>query len=238
MLKNVLVTGTSSGIGQGIAKHLTQLGYQVFSIDQNTAEINKIFFQGDVSDESFLEKVCKKTPPNFCGLINCAAIQLEKKFYETSSTEWKRVFDVNVLGYFLVSKIFLSKLGFGASIINISSVHSKATSKGMCAYAASKSAISGMTRAMALELGEKNIRVNAIVPGAIDTPMLKRGLSRNDSMENSLKKLTNSSPLHKIGKTDDIAKLCAFLLDSELSGNITGSEFTCDSGVLAKLASE
>ncbi len=238
MKKNVIVTGSASGIGLEVVHYLKKNGYCVYGLDINKSEITENFFQGDISEQDFLTEVYSKINGPIDALINNAAIQIEKTFLETSTTEWKKVFEVNVFGTFLTSKIFVPKIKEFGSIVNISSVHSRATSIGMCAYVASKSAISGMTRAMALELGERNIRVNSIVPGAIDTPMLERGLKRNQNQKTALDILKKSSPLKKIGSPNDVAKLISFLIDPNLSGNITGSEFSCDSGILAKLASE
>jgi NAD(P)-dependent dehydrogenase (short-subunit alcohol dehydrogenase family) len=124
------------------------------------------------------------------------------------------------------------------SIINISSVHAHATSKNLSSYVATKGAVSALTRSMALELGGAGVRVNSICPGAIETEMLIQGLTRNADPDLAMNNLKKSSPLNKIGSGSDVAKLVSFLLDGELSGNITGQEFVIDSGVLARLASE
>lgn len=238
MKKNIIITGSASGIGLGISKYFEEKGHNVYGLDLDKNSEFRNSFQGDITNESFVKKVFEFIPGKIDALINNAAMQIEKPFFETSNEEWNRIFEVNVFGAFLVTKIFLPKIINNGSIVNISSVHSRATSQGMCAYVASKAALSGMTRSMALELGERGIRVNSIIPGAVDTPMLKKGLSRNQNPQEALLKLKKSSPLNKIGSTVEIAKMTEFLIDHELSGNITGSEFVCDSGVLAKLASE
>jgi 3alpha(or 20beta)-hydroxysteroid dehydrogenase len=91
---------------------------------------------------------------------------------------------------------------------------------------------------MALELADKGIRVNSICPGAVDTPMLREGLKRKADTESALGKLINAAPLKKIGIPEDVAQFALFLANNNLSGNITGQEFACDSGILARLASE
>lgn len=126
----------------------------------------------------------------------------------------------------------------GASIINISSIHARATSAGLAAYVASKGALSALTRATALELGARGIRVNAVLPGAIDTPMLRNALARNRPLDDAWNSLIAGAPLGRVGAPSDVAHLVAFLADSEVSGNITGQEFVCDGGVLARLATE
>ena len=122
--------------------------------------------------------------------------------------------------------------------MNVSSVHSRATSNGLASYAASKGAVSALTRAMAIELGPRRIRVNSVLPGAIDTPMLERGLTRVGDPEMAKARLISGAILNQLGSPEDVAQLVMFLCNPALSGNITGQEFVCDSGVLCRLASE
>ncbi len=102
----------------------------------------------------------------------------------------------------------------------------------------SKAALSGLTRVLALELGNQGIRVNSILPGAIDTPMLWAGTSRSEDASRARDGLLRASPLGQIGKPEDIASLAGFLAEEGFAGNITGQEFVCDSGILARLSSE
>jgi NAD(P)-dependent dehydrogenase (short-subunit alcohol dehydrogenase family) len=95
-----------------------------------------------------------------------------------------------------------------------------------------------MTRAMALELADYGIRVNAILPGAVQSPMLEKGLKRHGDLQIAKNRLIDATPLKKIGRPVDVAHLALFLADETLSGNITGQEFVCDGGVLARLCSE
>ena len=113
-----------------------------------------------------------------------------------------------------------------------------ATSEGLSSYAASKGGLVALTKSLCLELGRLGIRVNVILPGAIETPMLTKGLIRASSVADGMNKLKASSPLNKIGSAMDIAKLALFLADNNLSSNITGAEFVSDSGILSSLASE
>ncbi|MFA6238834.1 MAG: SDR family oxidoreductase [Bacteriovorax sp.] len=237
-MKSVILTGVSQGIGKAIYEMLDTNNYNVIGIDMKDAPFCKNFIKGDLSDKNFVEGLTSKIPDPIVGIINNAALQIEKNLIETTYEEWNKVFQINVHAPFLLAKIFINQMVPGSSIINISSVHAKATSPGLAAYVASKGALSAMTRSMALEFGSRHIRVNAILPGAIETPMLMSGLSRNGDSKSALEKLKSQSPLNKIGSGSDIAQLVAFLLNSDLSGNITGQEFVCDSGILAKLASE
>jgi glucose 1-dehydrogenase len=240
--KMVLITGVNGGIGLSLAKAFKESGWVVIGTDNqgNSNEYCELFSNIDVSDagavQSLLKIVSKKYQSIDC-LINNAAIQAEKSLIETTEEEWDRVFRVNLYSVFYLVKYFIELLN-NSAIINMSSVHAKATSQGLAAYAASKGAISSLTRAMALELADRGIRVNAILPGAIDTPMLRKGFQRNKSAKEAEENLIEATPLHKIGKPEDVADLALFLADSSKSGNITGQEFVCDGGVLAKLASE
>ena len=236
--KRVLITGASQGLGLGMARHFHSLGYQIVGIDlKKGLDVGELHI-GDISDSGFVSNLAKSLGGHVDAIINNAAIQYESTFFESDDAQWRRVLDVNLHGAYYVSKYFLPLLSAGGAIVNISSVHARATSPGLCAYVASKGALSAMTRAMALELAPMGIRVNAVLPGAVETPMLLQGLGRNRGADAAMEKLKSSSPLKRVALPADIAPLVAFLADTSLSGNITGQEFACDSGVLAKLASE
>ena len=238
----VLITGANGGIGLPLSRVFKKSGWVVIGTDirGDSNKYCELFSNIDVSDhravQSMFKIVSKKYPSIDC-LINNAAIQIEKSLIETTEEEWDSVFRANIYSIFYLVKYFI-KLLHNSTIINISSVHARATSKGLAAYAATKGAVSSLTRAMALEFADRGIRVNAILPGAIDTPMLRNGFQRIKSAIEAEKNLIEATPLHKIGKPDDVANLALFLADNSKSGNITGQEFVCDGGILAKLASE
>jgi NAD(P)-dependent dehydrogenase (short-subunit alcohol dehydrogenase family) len=240
--KNVLITGVNGGIGSPLAHCFKQAGWSVIGMDIK-GDKNKscdLFLKTDISDSGAVKQSFHMISGNYTHLnciINNAAIQYEKTFIETSDEEWETVFQVNVHGIFYLAKHFVGLLA-GGSIVNISSVHSRATSIGLAAYAASKGAVAAMTRVMALELAEHGIRVNAILPGAVQSPMLEKGLKRHGDPDIAENRLIEATPLKKIGRPVDVANLALFLADEMLSGNITGQEFVCDGGVLAKLCSE
>ncbi|KKK93298.1 hypothetical protein LCGC14_2694290 [marine sediment metagenome] len=242
MSRTVLITGVNGGIGLTLSRTFKESRWIVIGTDiqGDNNEYCELFSNIDVSDpravQSMFKIVSKKYPSIDC-LINNAAIQIEKTMIETTEEELEKVFKVNLFSIFYIVKSFINMLD-NSSIINISSVHAKATSKGLAAYAASKGAISALNRAMALELADRGIRVNAILPGAIDTPMLQKSFQRNKSTKEAKKSLIEATPLHKIGQPEDVAHLALFLADSSKSGNITGQEFVCDGGVLSKLSSE
>ena len=235
-MKSVIVTGVSQGIGRAIYEVLIKSQYDVIGIDKQDAPFCQKFIKGDLSDHQFVENISLLITEPIVGIVNNAALFLEKNIKDTSYQEWEEIFKVNVHAPFLLSKNFIKHMHAGGSIINISSIHAKATQSGLCAYTTTKGALSAMTRAMAVELGSHKIRVNAILPGAIETPMLYQSLAHETDLELAVNKLKFNAPLHKIGIATDIAAMVAFLMNSDLSGNITGQEFVCDSGVLAKIA--
>lgn len=242
MNKTVLVTGVNGGIGVSLARKFKEAGWTVIGVDikGKSNKYCELFINTDISKPQSIQIAYKKIRPKYESLsclIHNAAIQIEKPLLKTTSKEWTKVFRTNVESIFSITKVFIALLD-NSSIINISSVHARATSKGLAAYVASKGAVSALTRAMALELAEKGIRVNAILPGAIDTPMLEKSFAREKDQQKAKKILISSTPLRKIGNPDDVAKLALFLADSSLSGNVTGQEFICDGGVLSKLACE
>lgn len=241
MNKSILITGCSKGIGKAIAAYFLEKKWNVFGVDVTPCELPlKKFFQKDISKmETFagIGQELSKDGVRLSCVVNNAAILIAKPLIETTEKEWNSTLHTNLSSIFYCVKA-LHPLMIGGSVVNISSVHARATSIGLCAYVASKGALSALTRALALELAEHGVRVNAILPGAIESEMLQQGLARSQSPEKSLEKLINIIPLKLIGEGRDIAKLTYFLADKELSGYITGQEFVCDGGALARLASE
>lgn len=235
--KVVIITGSSSGIGKGCRDLFSQKGWDVIGIDIKGDADFIVDVSSSISVSQFFEDLSAKSI-KVDAIINNAAIQIEKKIFETDEAEWDKVLDTNLKSVYLMTKFGIELFSKEASIINISSVHAKSTSIGLASYVASKGGVSALTRAMALELADKEIRVNSILPGAIETPMLEKGLSRNSSYSESKNKIINSTPSRRIGLPADIAKLALFLASSEESSFITGQEFICDGGVTAKLASE
>jgi NAD(P)-dependent dehydrogenase (short-subunit alcohol dehydrogenase family) len=157
--------------------------------------------------------------------------------------EWDKVMNSNLRSVFLLTKYLYPKLKEAkGSIINISSVHATHTSQDIGIYATSKGGLTTLTRAMAIEFGKDKIRVNAILPGAINTNMLRSGLKRGyigDVNENELVNiLGNKHILGKIGEPSDIAKMTYFLANNDKSGFITGQSFYVDGGATIKLSTE
>jgi len=150
----------------------------------------------------------------------------------------------NLRSVFLGAKLAypLLKAAGGGAIVNVSSVHAVATSANIAAYAASKGGLLALTRAMAIEFAPDNIRVNAILPGAVDTPMLRAGLNRGhvggatiyDRLENLARKTVNG----RVGKPEEIAHAIYFLADDTQSSFMTGQALIVDGGATARLSTE
>lgn len=243
----VLVTGASSGIGLATCELLAQKKIDLIGVDKNLFSENKASFENEVNfyqlDISNFEQI--KTLSNSLdkkgiklgGIVNNAAIQIESPLIEMKVESWDEIIRTNLSAPFYIVKALFPLLEKKSSIVNISSVHAQATSPGLAAYAASKGALSSLTRAMALEFASHEIRVNSISPGAIQTDMLEKGLSRNGDSGEMKNYLINRTPLKRIGASSDVADMVDFLL-SEKSKFITGQNFVVDGGVTAQLPSE
>jgi NAD(P)-dependent dehydrogenase (short-subunit alcohol dehydrogenase family) len=177
-------------------------------------------------------------------VINNAAVQIAKPILETSVEEWDMVMASNLRSVFLGAKLAypLLKEDGGGAIVNVSSVHAVATSANIAAYAASKGGLLALTRAMAIEFAPDNIRVNAILPGAVDTPMLRAGLERDHvtggTIVERLENLARKTVSGKIGTPEEIAKAIFFLADPNQSSFMTGQAMIVDGGATARLSTE
>lgn len=249
MKKVVLITGAAGGIGNATAKKFASAGWQTIGVDKVKA-VSDIgldrFVQIDLSNSSHIQSVFSKIYEHegrLDVLVNCAALQLLKPLVATEPEEWEQVMSVNLRAAYLTIKYGYPLLRVqGGSIINISSVHAVATSHSLAAYAASKGALTALTRAASLELAKDKIRVNAILPGAIDTEMLRSGLSRDhlvsSSIEERIIELGNKHCVKRIGRPEEISELILFLADSSKSGFLTGQSLIVDGGATIHLSTE
>jgi NAD(P)-dependent dehydrogenase (short-subunit alcohol dehydrogenase family) len=205
------------------------------------------FIQADIAEPSQLEAIfeeVKESTDTIDALINNAAYQVTKPLIETSVEEWDAVMASNLRSVFLGAKLAypLLKARGGGAIVNVSSVHAVATSKDIAAYAASKGGLLALTRAMAIEFAPVNVRVNAILPGAVDTPMLRAGMNRDHAGEGTLaerlENLARNTVSGKIGKPEEIAQSIFFLADRTQSSFMTGQALIVDGGATARLSTE
>ena len=249
--KTVVITGAAGGIGQASVNVFNEEGWFVFGIDRapypGKFPASGSFIKADVAQEEDWNEIhskITKLSDNIDGLINNAAIQVTKPLVDTSVEEWDKILNANLRSVFLSVKMLypLLKLGAGGAIVNVSSVHAVATSKDIAAYAASKGGMLALTRALAIELAPDNIRVNAVLPGAVDTGMLRAGLNRDHagggSPEQRLENLARKTVSGKIGTPEEIARAILFLTDNDQSSFITGQPLIIDGGATARLSTE
>lgn len=249
MKRVVAITGVAGGIGRGTARVFYEAGWVVVGIDRKKADdVHDVhrFIQADISDAEaphhIFETIASREG-RLDALVNNAACQVCKPILETTPEEWDQVFTCNVRSVFLSVKqaYSLLKKSSGA-IVNVSSVHAVATSCGIAAYAASKGALLALTRAMALEFGTESVRVNAVLPGAVDTPMLHAGLTRGHAAGDSVAKLVRGlgkkHVMGRVGKPHEIGQTILFLADTERSSFITGQALIVDGGATARLSTE
>jgi NAD(P)-dependent dehydrogenase (short-subunit alcohol dehydrogenase family) len=175
-------------------------------------------------------------------LVNNAAVQLTKSIEDTEPEEWDHVMANNVRAVYLAVRHALPLMNGGASVVNVASVHALASSTNISAYAASKGALLSLTRALAVELAPRGVRVNAVLPGATDTHMLRSGVRRGErgglSEGEALAALGDRHPMGRVGAPGEIAHVIAFLADGHRSSFVTGQHLTVDGGALARLSTE
>lgn len=249
MKKIAIVTGSDGGIGNATANHFADQGWLVYGLDINHtifSNPNIHFIQTDISDAKNVQKTFEMIAAEHNGidaLVNNAAIQVCKSILDTTMDDWDRVMDINLRAIFKMVKEFFPLLQNNkGSIVNVSSVHAMATSKNIAAYACSKGALLTLTRSMAIEFAEMGVRVNAVLPGAIDTEMLRSGLSRGHVAGTNTNELVSALGekhlVKRVGTTVEIAKAIFFLANNEQSSFMTGQHLVLDGGALAKLSTE
>jgi glucose 1-dehydrogenase len=226
-------------------------GWRVIGVDRagfdDNFPANGLFIQGDISNPADLQSVyalASAFTPCLDAVVNNAAIQIARPNLQTTVEEWDAVMANNLRSVFLAAKLAhpLLKAAGGGAIVNVSSVHAIVTSANVASYAASKGGLLALTRAMAIEFAADNIRVNAILPGAVDTPMLrasmKRGSMEGDSLHDRLENLARKTVNGRIGEPEEIAQAIYFLADNTQSSFMTGQAMVVDGGATARLSTE
>jgi glucose 1-dehydrogenase len=248
--KTVLVTGAGGGIGRACIHHFSQKGWRVVGVDRSgfgdDFPENGHFIKADISHPDSVEQIFQEARdfhPTLDALINNAAVQVAKPLVDTTVEEWDSVMASNLRSVFLFSKLAYPLLkANGGAVVNVSSVHAIQTSANIAAYAASKGGMLALTRAMAIEFAPDNIRVNAILPGAVDTPMLRAGLGRGhlggNDVQERLDNLARKTVNGRVGTPAEIAHAIYFLADNEQSSFMTGQALVIDGGATARLSTE
>jgi len=239
MLKNktAIVTGAGQGIGKGIALALAKEGCNIVvsdinqeTCDQTVAEITKLGVQSiaikcDVSKKAEVDNLSKVAAEKFNKidiLVNNAGIFPFVPFAKMTEADWDKVINVNLKSMFLTSQAVSAVMPEGGKIVDISSVASVIGFEGLVHYCASKSGVNGLVRALALELAPRKINVNAVAPGAIETPGAK-------SDEKTKQQTLMMIPQKRMGTPEDIANAVVFLA-SDKSDYITGQVIVVDGG--------
>lgn len=238
----VIVTGGSSGIGLSTALRFASGGARIVLADRNEqagqAAVGQIKAAGapgavalacDVGVEEQVESAITRVIDQFGRLdviVNNAGIMIFKPLVELTRDDWMTVLTVNLLGAFFFLKHGVPRMKSGGAIVNVSSIHAVATTALVAPYAAAKAALLSLTRSAALETKDKGIRVNAVVPGAVDTPMLWD----NPNLKSGVEQLDPA----EIGKPGDLAAAIAFLASDD-AAFITGTALNVDGGRLARL---
>jgi NAD(P)-dependent dehydrogenase (short-subunit alcohol dehydrogenase family) len=249
--RTVLITGAAGGIGRATVNLFAEFGWRVIGVDRNPLgrdfPADGLFIQSDISHPEEITAIFNKAQAfstTLDALVNNAAMQIAKPMLETTVEEWDAVIASNLRSAFLGVKLAhpLIKAAGGGAVVNVSSVHAVQTSANISVYAASKGGLLALTRAMAIEFAADNIRVNAILPGAVDTPMLRAGLERGhvsgSDIQTRLDNLARKTVNGRVGKPEEIARAIYFLADDTQSSFMTGQAMIVDGGATARLSTE
>ena len=236
--KNIILTGATGGIGNSIVDTLVSLKGKLLITGTNEKKLeelkskyhNLITIRQDISAhnelEGFIDKCNSELGDKIDVLINNAGVTKDNLTIRMDKNEWDKVINVNLTSTFLLSKYVIKKMlkkKFG-KIINITSVVGHTGNIGQANYSASKGGVSSMSKSLSLEYAKKNITINCIAPGFIDTPMTEK---INEDYKNTLK---SKIPLDRFGTPQDIANCVAFL-SSDLSNYITGETIHVNGGM-------
>jgi hypothetical protein len=232
-----LVTGAANGIGRAIARHLLRSGWAVAALDLPKAGLarafprgttNVLLIEGSVAEEDTARRAVKAITETFGrldGLVSNAGIMLLKPLRRLSLDDWHRVLDVNLTATFLLARAAEKALRSSkGAIVTVASTRALMSEPDTEAYAASKGGLVALTHALAISLGP-DVRVNCVSPGWIATENYG-ALRRKDHRQH---------PAGRVGKTEDIANMVAFLLDAGRSGFVTGANFIVDGGMTRKM---
>lgn len=248
--RTVLITGAAGGIGRATVHHFAAQGWRVFGVDRDEFGAGfpaaGLFIQKDISrpdDIAAIFKQVKGATKTLDALVNNAAVGLGKRLLDTTPEEWEALMAVNLRAPFLCTQQAYPLLrAAGGAVVNVSSVHAVATSVQVAAYAASKGALLALTRAMAIEFAPDGVRANAILPGAVDTQMLRGGVERDvfgeTDVDERLEALAARTVIGRIGTPDEIARGIYFLADNEQSSFMTGQPLIVDGGATTRLSTE
>jgi NAD(P)-dependent dehydrogenase (short-subunit alcohol dehydrogenase family) len=232
-----LITGGASGIGCATGRRLLASGWKVAVVDRDREALEAQGWRADVfcacldvTDESEAQKVVEQATDalgGLDGLVSSAGVAADLPALDTPVELFRKILDVNVVGTFIVARAAarIMKERGGGAIVNLASVAGMRGSKGRSAYGSSKGAVIILTQVMANDLARFGIRVNAVAPGPVDTPMVRAMHTQKDRAL-----WTRHVPMRRYGELDEIAAVIEFLLDGTRSGYMTGAVVPLDGG--------
>jgi NAD(P)-dependent dehydrogenase (short-subunit alcohol dehydrogenase family) len=250
-----IVTGGAQGIGRAAARKLLIEGASVVICSDREEQVERTVEElrgedlevrgtrADVTSSADMERLVGFAADAYGGvdiLVNSAGVQRYGTVVETEEEVWDEVLAVNLKGIYLASKHAIPHIRVrgGGAIVNLSSVQAFASQKGVAAYTASKGAINALTRAMALDHAQENIRVNAVCPASVETPMLRWSAELfkgdNKSVEETIEEWGEMHPVGRVARAEEVAEVISFLA-SERASFVTGGDYKVDGGMLAAL---
>ena len=240
--KTAFVTGGCGGIGRAICERFAREGARVIAADlapQDDLPDRVEFLTYDVTEEAICQQTFDALAERWDKLdilVNAAGIEIEKTIEDTSLEEWNRIFAINVTGMFLTSKYALPlvRKSNAASIINFGSYDGYIADPELAAYCATKGAVHALTRAMACDHGPEGIRVNAVCPGYVNTPMLQSFFGDSGDIESLKQAVRDVHPMRTYGEPEDIANLVNWLASAE-ARYASGQLWVLDGGLSAQV---
>jgi NAD(P)-dependent dehydrogenase (short-subunit alcohol dehydrogenase family) len=252
--KVAIVTGGALGIGRAVARRLLTEGASVVICSDREEQVERTVeelrgedleargIRADVTSSADMKRLVGFAVETYGGvdvLVNSAGIQRYGTVVQTDEEVWDEVLDVNLKGIYLASKEAIPQMRErgGGAIVNLSSVQAFASQKGVAAYTASKGAINALTRAMALDHAQENIRVNAVCPASVDTPMLRwaADLFKGDkSVGETVEDWGRMHPVGRVARPEEVAEVICFLA-SDRASFVSGGDYKVDGGMLAAL---
>jgi len=247
-LAPVLVTGAAAGIGEAAARRVAQTGARVYALDRDADALARLVDEladavplvADLTDPESVAAAFSRVDDDgagLAGLVCAAGIQTYGTVDAEDALEtFDRAFAVNVRGVFLAAHHavpLIRRTGAGGSIVVVSSVQAYMAQHGVAAYAATKGALNAMVRAMSVDHAHENIRVNAVCPGSVDTPMLRWAATEfggTENVETTIAQWGRSHPLGRVAQPSEVAEMIEFLL-SERASFVTGADIKVDGGL-------